>query len=92
MEKCTFCVQRIKDGERNAKSEDRDVTDSDIQPACASSCAAEVFTFGDFDDPESKAARMAHSPRARHLLADLGTLPGVVYLEDQEWNPGSEGS
>ena len=92
MEKCTFCVQRIKDGERNAKSEDRDVTDDDIQPACASACAAEVFTFGDFDDAESKAARMAHSPRARHLLADLGTLPGVVYLEDQEWNPGSEGS
>ena len=90
MEKCTFCVQRIKEGQRTAKGEDRDVEDGDIQPACASACAAQVFTFGDLEDPESKAAKLSKSPRARHLLADLGTLPGVIYLEDQEWNPGTD--
>ena len=90
MEKCTFCVQRIQDTQRTAKAEGREVEDGEIQPACASACAAKVFTFGDFSDPESKASKLASSPRARHLLADLGTQPGVVYLEDQAWTQGSE--
>jgi molybdopterin-containing oxidoreductase family iron-sulfur binding subunit len=89
MEKCTFCVQRIQEVERGAKGEDREVADGEIRPACASACAAEVFTFGDLEDPDSRASKLASSPRARHLLGDLGTKPGVVYLEDQEWNSGS---
>ncbi|MDX1383492.1 MAG: 4Fe-4S dicluster domain-containing protein [Thermoanaerobaculia bacterium] len=90
MEKCTFCVQRIHDARRTAAAEDREVEDGEIRPACASACAAEVFTFGDLDDAESRASKLAASPRARHLLGELGTQPGVVYLEDQEWNPGSD--
>jgi hypothetical protein len=30
-------------------------------------------------------SRLAKSPRAHHLLGDLGTQPGVIYLEGREW-------
>ena len=92
MEKCTFCVQRINDAKRTAKDEDREVQDGDIQPACASACAAKVFTFGDLDDPDSEVSHKAHSRRAEHLLPELGTRPGVTYLGQEDWKPTGETS
>jgi molybdopterin-containing oxidoreductase family iron-sulfur binding subunit len=89
MEKCTFCVQRIQHAERAAEAGGREVADGEIRPACAAACPAEVFTFGDLDDPESRVARLAKSPRAQRLLDDLGTQPGVIYLEGAEWSAGS---
>jgi hypothetical protein len=64
------------------------VADGEIRPACAAACAAQVFTFGDLEDPESRVSRLAKSPRAHHLLGDLGTLPGVIYLEGGDWGGG----
>ncbi len=87
MEKCTFCVQRIQDKQRLAKAEVRPLEDGEIQPACASACAAQVFVFGDLDDPESKVSHLAHSKRGSHLLGELGTRPGVVYLSGEDWKP-----
>jgi len=90
MEKCTFCIQRIQDTQRKAKTEGREVQDGEIRPACAAACAAQVFTFGDLEDPESRVSRLAESSRANHLLGDLGTLPGVIYLEGGDWIPPVE--
>jgi molybdopterin-containing oxidoreductase family iron-sulfur binding subunit len=80
MEKCTFCIQRIHDARHEAASDEREVRDGDVVPACAQSCPTQAITFGDFDDPESRASRLARSRRAFRLLDDLGTAPGVVYL------------
>jgi molybdopterin-containing oxidoreductase family iron-sulfur binding subunit len=85
MEKCTFCVQRIQGAERAADAAGLEVADGDIRPACAAACPAQVFTFGDLEDPESRVSRLAKSPRAHHLLGDLGTQPGVIYLEGADW-------
>jgi molybdopterin-containing oxidoreductase family iron-sulfur binding subunit len=90
MEKCTFCVQRIQDKQRGAKAEERPLEDGEIQPACASACAANVITFGDLDDPESKVTRLAHSRRATHLLHELGTEPAVTYLRGEDWDAPAE--
>ena len=87
MEKCTFCVQRIQDKQRLAKADDRPLEDGEIQPACSSACAAQVFAFGDLDDPESKVWHLSHSKRGSHLLGELGTRPGVVYLSGEDWKP-----
>jgi hypothetical protein len=78
-------VQRIQRAERTAKGDDREVADGEIRPACAAACPAQVFTFGDLHDPESRVSRLAKSPRAHHLLGDLGTQPGVIYLEGRDW-------
>jgi molybdopterin-containing oxidoreductase family iron-sulfur binding subunit len=80
MEKCTFCVQRIHQARHEADADEREPRDGDVTPACAQSCPTQAITFGDFDDPESRASRLARSRRAFQLLEDLGTAPGVVYL------------
>jgi molybdopterin-containing oxidoreductase family iron-sulfur binding subunit len=73
MEKCTFCIQRIKRAEEDGTS--------DIQPACVQSCPAEAMVFGDLNDSESNVSRLAGSGRATQLLEELGTKPKVFYLE-----------
>ena len=84
MEKCTFCIQRIQRGKRDAKAEGRELADGDVQPACVQSCPAEAMAFGDLSDPESKVSRWAGSGRSTQLLGELGTKPRVFYLERAE--------
>jgi Fe-S-cluster-containing dehydrogenase component len=73
MEKCTFCIQRIKRAEEDGAS--------NAQPACVQSCPAEAMVFGDLNDPESKVSQLAESGRATQFLEELGTKPKVFYLE-----------
>lgn len=83
MEKCTFCIQRIKRTELDAKADKRAIADGEIQPACVQSCPAEAMVFGDLNDPESKVSRMAGSGRSTKLLEELGTKPKVFYLQKE---------
>jgi molybdopterin-containing oxidoreductase family iron-sulfur binding subunit len=80
MEKCTFCIQRIRYGENQARSEGRKVRDGEIVPACAQSCPAQAITFGDANDPGSRVSRAARDRRAFRALEDVGTLPAITYL------------
>jgi len=89
MEKCTFCVQRIKAGEIQAAAEKRELRDGEIQPACVQSCPTRAMVFGDLGDPESEVSRLARSRRATALLGELGTRPKVTYLSQDSWH-GSE--
>jgi molybdopterin-containing oxidoreductase family iron-sulfur binding subunit len=83
MEKCTFCVQRIKAAEIQAEAETRELKDGEITTACAQSCPAKALVFGDLNDPESHVSRLARSTRGTKLLGELGTKPNVTYLERQ---------
>jgi Fe-S-cluster-containing dehydrogenase component len=80
MEKCTFCIQRIRKGEEKAKDEGRDVRDGDVKPACVQTCQTKAMYFGNIADPESDVAKLSKSNRATRLLEDLGTKPRVIYL------------
>jgi molybdopterin-containing oxidoreductase family iron-sulfur binding subunit len=80
MEKCTFCVQRIRGGQNQARLEDRSVRDGEIAPACAQTCPSDAIVFGDLNDPASRVHMLAEDPRAYHVLAGLNTKPGVSYL------------
>jgi anaerobic selenocysteine-containing dehydrogenase/Fe-S-cluster-containing dehydrogenase component len=81
MEKCTFCVQRIRNAEYQARREDRKIRDGEIQPACVQSCPAKVFTFGDLLEPESKVSKIFRGdPRRYQLLKELNTKPAIAYL------------
>jgi molybdopterin-containing oxidoreductase family iron-sulfur binding subunit len=90
MEKCTFCIQRIRHARDQAQDENRPIRDGDVQPACAQSCPAEAMVFGDLEDPESRVSRRAGSNRAFHLLGELGTKPRVIYLKEADWNGPSD--
>jgi len=86
MEKCTFCVQRIKSAEIRAKEEKRELRDGEPAPACVQSCPPRALVFGDLNDPESEVSRLARSRRGVKLLGELGTQPNVTYLQRNEWN------
>jgi Fe-S-cluster-containing dehydrogenase component/anaerobic selenocysteine-containing dehydrogenase len=82
MEKCTFCVQRIRQAEYRAVRENRKLRDGEVLPACVQTCPAKVYTFGDLLDPESQVVKLMQSdPRRYHLLEDLNTKPAVTYLQ-----------
>ncbi len=82
MEKCTFCVQRIRQAKDHAKDDGRRrVREGDVQPACVQTCPTEALVFGDRKDANSKVSKSLNDPRAYHVLEDLNTSPSVVYLK-----------
>jgi len=84
MEKCTFCVQRIRRVEEDAAAGGQPIRDGEVQPACVQTCPTEALVFGDLHDPESRVAQLARSRRAFRLLEELGTEPSVIYLKGGE--------
>ncbi|MEK7803717.1 MAG: hypothetical protein AAB251_04890, partial [Deltaproteobacteria bacterium] len=81
MEKCTFCIQRIRAAKDRAKDEERTLKDGDVIPACAQSCPTRALSFGDLQDPNSMVSKLAKSPRRYRLLEELNTEPSVIYLK-----------
>jgi molybdopterin-containing oxidoreductase family iron-sulfur binding subunit len=82
MEKCSFCVQRIREAQNRAVLEDRPIADGEITPACAQACPAEAIVFGNIRDDTSVVARAVHdSPRTYRVLDEIiNTQPAVNYL------------
>ena len=60
MEKCTFCVQRIRRSKREAARDGEELKDGDraLNPACVNACPTETLVFGDFKDPESRVSKI----------------------------------
>ncbi len=81
MEKCTFCVQRIREKENLAKAEGRKLRDGEIQPACVQVCPTGALVFGDRKLKESLVNEKGKDPRGYKLLDYyLRTRPAVTYL------------
>ena len=75
-----MCIQRIEKGKNDAREAGRAVKDGDIQTACQQTCPTQAITFGNLKDEGSTVSKLTHSPRAYHVLEELGTRPGVTYL------------
>ncbi|HEU4930114.1 MAG TPA: molybdopterin-dependent oxidoreductase [Candidatus Krumholzibacteria bacterium] len=80
MEKCTFCVQRLRKARDIAKDEKRDIKEGDFTTACAQACPGGAIAFGNLLDESSQVYQWAHDERSSRLLEELGTSPGVFYL------------
>jgi anaerobic selenocysteine-containing dehydrogenase/Fe-S-cluster-containing dehydrogenase component len=80
MEKCTFCVQRIRDGKDKAKDAGERVTDGMIKTACQQTCPADAIIFGDLNDPNSRVSKFRDDPRAFRVLETLNTKPVISYM------------
>jgi molybdopterin-containing oxidoreductase family iron-sulfur binding subunit len=83
MEKCSFCVQRIRAAGARATREGRGkdrFADGEVVPACMESCPTGAIAFGDVNNPESRVRALSDSPRAMRLLEVLGVKPAISYL------------
>jgi anaerobic selenocysteine-containing dehydrogenase/Fe-S-cluster-containing dehydrogenase component len=81
MEKCSFCVQRIKAGHDRAKNEQRDIRDGEVVPACVQTCPTDALRFGNLMDPKSSVRQMIADPRVYQVMGYLNTKPAVFYLK-----------
>ena len=89
MEKCTFCVQRIRRAEETARVGNRALRDGEVVPACVQSCPSSALIFGDLNDPEAQATKLVRdNQRKFRLLEELGTEPQVYYLRGGQTNVG----
>ncbi|MBA2563897.1 MAG: 4Fe-4S dicluster domain-containing protein, partial [Gemmatimonadetes bacterium] len=82
MEKCTFCVQRIREAKIHAGEEDREVRDGEVVTACQVACPTQAIVFGNLRDPQSRVRREALNGRGYSVLASLNTRSAITYLAD----------
>ncbi len=80
MEKCTFCVQRIRRADIDASLSGSDDPHRRLQTACQQACPTRAIVFGSIADPDAEVTRDARSAHSYHVLNDLGTRPRISYL------------
>ncbi len=84
IEKCTYCVQRINLGKRNANLASnakaaRAAIDA-IQPACQQTCPTGAIVFGDLWDEKSAVHKAKKQDRDYGLLTELNLHPRTTFL------------
>ncbi len=86
MEKCTFCVQRIRGAKDQAQMENRKVKDGEVITACMQACPTSAINFGDLMDPDSAVAKLW----ARHEVSRYDDKGRPVHEQHKE-NPELRG-
>jgi molybdopterin-containing oxidoreductase family iron-sulfur binding subunit len=80
MEKCTFCIQRIRGAQTQARLENRPLRDGEFTTACAQACPSEAIVFGDMNDPNSRVSQAKRNHRGYHVLEEINVRPAITYL------------
>lgn len=75
--KCTFCVERIDEGQRRGL---KPGIDREATPACVNACPTKARVFGDLDDPWSEISTLIKEKRGSQFHPEFGTDPSVYYL------------
>lgn len=70
MEKCTFCLHRVREGK---------------MPACLEACPVGARKFGDISDPTSEVSNILRTKRVFVLKEDVGTIPRFFYYFDERY-------
>jgi molybdopterin-containing oxidoreductase family iron-sulfur binding subunit len=89
MEKCTYCVQRIREAEIHARIERRDIREGEVVTACAAACPTQAIQFGSLHHQGSRMVAWRAEPRRFGVLHELGTAPRTQYLARID-NPNPE--
>jgi MoCo/4Fe-4S cofactor protein with predicted Tat translocation signal len=79
MEKCTYCIQRIRTVQIAAERDGRSIRDGEIVTACQQSCPTQAIIFGDRNDRHSAVAKRKAIPTDYVLLDELNTRPRTSY-------------
>jgi MoCo/4Fe-4S cofactor protein with predicted Tat translocation signal len=89
MEKCTYCVQRIREADAQSRIEDRWIRDGEVQTACQQACPTGAIIFGDINNAANRVARLKALRLNYALLPELNTRPRTTYLAELR-NPNPE--
>ncbi len=89
MEKCTYCVQRIREVEIHARIESRPIRPGEVVTACQSACPTEAIQFGSLRHADTRMVQCRNEARAFAVLHELGTRPRTLYLARID-NPNPE--
>jgi len=65
IDKCTFCVHRVRAGKN---------------PACVEVCPTHCLTFGDLSDPNSDVTTLLRTRVSKTLIPEAGTQPQLYFL------------
>lgn len=94
MEKCNFCVGRLREAKHAAKERSKELGTTqlarDAKTACQQTCPSSAITFGNLKDPRSPANQARSDERAYLMLGGdhdeghygIKTLPNVSYLAE----------
>jgi len=80
MEKCTYCVQRIRRAQIDARLQGRGLGETDVSTACQQACPTEAIVFGQVSDANSRVSKNYRNLRTYAVLNELGTRPRTRYL------------
>ncbi len=79
MEKCTFCVHRIRHV-TGVEKRGQKLHDGELKTACQQTCPTDAIIFGDLADKESAVSKLFQDGRSYALLEELNTQPRVRYM------------
>jgi Fe-S-cluster-containing dehydrogenase component len=80
MEKCTYCVQRIRAVEIQTRIERRGLRPGEVVTACQQACPTGAIQFGALEHAGTPMVQWRREPRRYDVLHDLGTRPRTTYL------------
>lgn len=102
MEKCSLCVQRLREAKHLAKERGPKarVRDGEVKTACQQACPSDAIEFGNLQDRNSRITKSRQDFRAYLMLgADpdhkhygIKTLPSVHYLARVDHDGSSQGA
>ncbi|MCO6437581.1 MAG: TAT-variant-translocated molybdopterin oxidoreductase [Phycisphaerae bacterium] len=82
MEKCTYCVQRIRNAEIDARKENRQISDGGIVTACQQACPTQAIVFGDINDKATAVSQAKQQGHSYAMLRELNVRPRTTYLAE----------
>ena len=89
MEKCTYCVQRIRETGIRAELQGRPIRPGEVVTACQQACPTGAIEFGSLSHADTPMVRWRNEPRSYAVLNDQGTRPRTMYLARID-NPNPE--
>jgi Fe-S-cluster-containing dehydrogenase component len=89
MEKCTYCVQRIRGAEIQARIERREIRPGEVITACAQACPTQALRFDSLTHTSTTMVQWRAEPRSYYALHETGARPRTMYLARVD-NPNPE--
>ena len=80
MEKCNYCLQRIRKTNIHAGNERREIRAGEVVTACQSACPTQAIVFGNLNNAEERVVHDKRSVLNYGVLTELNTQPRTTYL------------